>query len=88
MRRRRPAGTGAPANSKAEGVASKLGMEIQVAFLDMIYRLTVPGGLKPFLVRLESYMGVLEASLPKDAVRGGGRSGKKRASKSRKVSKG
>lgn len=82
------AGTGAPGSREAEEVAAGLGTETQIAFLDMIYHLTVPGGLKPFLKRLEGYVTVLGEGPPAKAARGArGRSGKKRASKSRKPSK-
>lgn len=82
------AGTGDPGNEKAEAVASRLGIETQLDFLDKILRLTMPNGVDPFVARLERYMAILDSPLPGEApARGGGRSGKDRASKSRKRSK-
>ena len=45
------AGTGAPGDKPAEDVARRLGIEAQIAFLDAILRLTMPGGLGPFVER-------------------------------------
>ena len=75
------AGTGAPGDKPAEDVARRLGVEVQMAFLEAILRLTMPGGLGPFVERLER-LGVLvgvEGDEP-----GAAPSGKKRASRSRK----
>ncbi|HDZ74372.1 MAG TPA: hypothetical protein ENH55_16735 [Aurantimonas coralicida] len=75
------AGTGAPGDNAAEDVARRLGVEVQIAFLDAILRLTMPGGLGPFAERL-ARLGVLFGV--EDDKPGAAPSGKKRASRSRK----
>ncbi len=47
------AGTGAPGNTEAEAVAANLGIEAQADLLEAIIRQTLPGGLGPFVARLE-----------------------------------
>ena len=56
-------------------------IEVQADFIEAILRLTMPGGLRPFVARLRR-LGALAGV--KD---GAGPSGKKRASKSRRRSK-
>lgn len=75
------AGTGKPGDADEEAAARRLGLEAQVALLDPILRLTMPGGLDPFVARLVPMLERLNA--------GAGRAspGKAPASKPRRRSK-
>lgn len=51
--------TGMPGNKKAELIASRLPLETQLDILDATVRLTMPGGLGPFVEKLTSMVGML-----------------------------
>jgi len=52
------AGTGSVDDREVEKVAADLGLEVQMDFLEAIWRLTLPGGFGPFVYILEK-LGVL-----------------------------
>lgn len=56
------AATGMPGDKKAEAVAARLPLESQMAILDAAVRLTMPGGMGPFVERLTSLAAMLGAS--------------------------
>jgi hypothetical protein len=72
------AGTGNPGNAQAEKVAAGLPIGVQVEFLDKIIKLTMPGGVGPFVDRLQQLLGAAEGSVV---------GGKARATNSRRPSK-
>ncbi len=74
------AGTGEPGNEAAETSAARLTLGDQADLLAAILRVTLPGGLDPFVEKLAG-LGLLMDS------GAGGRSGKAPALKSRKRSK-
>ncbi len=75
------AGTGAPGDEAAEAAAAKLPVGPQTDLLAAILRVTLPGGLGPFVEKLDG-LGLLMESKP--AAAGAAPSTKGRASKSRK----
>ncbi len=75
------AGTGVPGDEAAEAAAARLPLGDQTDLLTAILRVTLPGGLDPFVEKLTS-LGLIIA--PEGAAGG---SGKGRASKSRKRSR-
>ncbi len=75
------AGTGAPGDEAAEAVAAKLPVGQQTKILAAILRVTLPGGLGPFVEELGA-LGMLVEGKP--AAAKAVRSTKGRASKSRK----
>ncbi len=78
------AGTGVPGDEAAETAAARLSLGDQTDLLTAILRVTLPGGLDPFVEKLTS-LGLILA--PTGAAGAGVRSGKGRGSKSRKRSK-
>ncbi len=74
------AGTGEPGNEKAEAAAARLTLGDQADLFAAILRVTLPGGIDPFVEKLAG-LGLLMDSKPGT---GAGRSGKGRPSKSRK----
>ncbi len=77
------AGTGAPGDKAAEAVAARLPLDAQANLLEAILRITLPGGVGPFVEKL-SGLGLLVAGPDKGAAVP---SAKARAMKSRKRSK-
>jgi hypothetical protein len=56
------AGCGYPGDPKAEEVAGKLAIDAQANLLATILRLTLPGGLGPFVEKLTALGGILDAA--------------------------
>ncbi len=77
------AGCGAPGEAEHEEAARRLPVEVQVDFLEAILRVTLPGGLPPLAARLNRLASAAGVKPAGEAVR----SGKARASSSRKRSK-
>lgn len=77
------AGTGEPGNEKAEAAAARLTLGDQADLLAAILRVTLPGGLDPFVEKLTG-LGLLMAPDKAADKAAGAPSGKGRASKSRK----
>ena len=73
------AGTGEPGNEKAEATAARLTLGDQADLLAAILRVTLPGGLDPFVEKLAGLGLLMESGAVKP-------SGKAPASKSRKRS--
>ena len=64
------AGTGMPGHPVAEEKAASLGLEIQADLLEAIIRQTLPGGLGPFVARLERAgegLGMMTSKQPEPA---------------------
>lgn len=80
------AGTGAPGDAEAEAAAAKLSLGDQADLLAAILRVTLPGGVGPFVEKLEG-LGLLLDDKPRAPGARAGLSGKGRASRSRKRSK-
>lgn len=78
------AGTGVPGDEEAEAAAARLPLGDQADLLTAVLRVTLPGGLDPFVEKLSS-LGLIMA--PKGAPSGAGGSGRGQGSKSRKRSK-
>jgi hypothetical protein len=65
------AGCGLPGNPDAEAIAARLGIEEQADLLSAVLRLTMPGGVGPFVDKLKSLGGSLglEASVAEPATK-------------------
>ena len=61
------AGCGYPGDEKAEAIAGTLAIDAQANLLAAIVRLTLPGGLGPFVDKLTALGGILDAA-PSAAV--------------------
>jgi hypothetical protein len=64
------AGTGAPGNAEVEKIAAGLAVGVQVEFIDKIIKLTLPGGVGPFVDRLQQMLGAAEGSVAGGKGRG------------------
>lgn len=56
------ASTGHPGDKKAEAIAARLPLECQMDILDATVRLTMPGGMGPFVERLQALAALMGAS--------------------------
>jgi hypothetical protein len=54
------AGTGDPGNKTAEAVAAKLPLETQFDLLAAIVKMTMPGGVHPFVEKLSALRGIVQ----------------------------
>lgn len=58
------AGIGCPGNAEQEAIADRLPLEVQADLLETIFKVTMPGGLRPFMARFAALQAPEPAPAP------------------------